>query len=192
MPLHLRFGPMFSGKSQELKRSLTTYADTGFKVLLVTSSADTRPGVRGFSTHSSSGGDLSELITCQTVSLLSQVDVSGFDVVGVDEGQFFSDLLQAVPSWLNLGKVIFVAGLDGDFRRRRFGDILDLIPLADTAVKLCAVCMECCRSRKPGDPVSPVPAPYSAKISGTTDVVQVGGKDLYVPVCQAHYLSLNP
>jgi thymidine kinase len=38
---------------------------------------------------------------------------------------------------------MIVAALDGTFQRTRFGNILNLIPLAENVVKLSAVCMVC-------------------------------------------------
>lgn len=43
----------------------------------------------------------------------------------------------------NIGKIVVVAALDGDFQRTEFGKILQLVPLAESVVKLNAVCMSC-------------------------------------------------
>lgn len=43
----------------------------------------------------------------------------------------------------NLGKVVIVAALDGTYQRKGFGEILNLVPLAEHIVKLTAVCMTC-------------------------------------------------
>jgi hypothetical protein len=43
----------------------------------------------------------------------------------------------------NRGKIVIVAALDGTFQRVGFGNILNLIPLAESVVKLSAVCMVC-------------------------------------------------
>lgn len=43
----------------------------------------------------------------------------------------------------NLGKVVIVAALDGTYQRKGFGEILNLVPLAEHIVKLTAVCMNC-------------------------------------------------
>lgn len=37
-------------------------------------------------------------------------------------------------------RVVLVAGLDGDFRRRPFGQMVALVPLAEHVTKLKAVC----------------------------------------------------
>nr|CAD7268807.1 unnamed protein product [Timema shepardi] len=43
----------------------------------------------------------------------------------------------------NEGKVVIVAALDGTFQRVGFGRILELVPLAESVVKLQAVCVIC-------------------------------------------------
>lgn len=56
------------------------------------------------------------------------------DVIGVDEGQFYPDLLEVVQRLADAGKKVIVSALDGDFRRKPFGDVLQLVPLADSVV----------------------------------------------------------
>ena len=63
-----------------------------------------------------------------------------FDVIGIDEGQFFGDLVSFCETAANAGKIVIVAGLDGDFKAEPFGTICDLVPLAEKVDKLCAVC----------------------------------------------------
>ena len=43
----------------------------------------------------------------------------------------------------NKGKIIVIAALDGTFERKKFGKVIDLIPLAERVEKLDAVCMDC-------------------------------------------------
>ena len=53
-----------------------------------------------------------------------------YDVVGIDEGQFFPDVVEFCDGAANLGKTVVVAALDGTFERKPFGNIVSLIPLA--------------------------------------------------------------
>lgn len=43
----------------------------------------------------------------------------------------------------NSGKTVIVAALDGTFQRQPFGSILNLVPMAESVIKLKAVCMIC-------------------------------------------------
>ena len=50
-------------------------------------------------------------------------------VIGIDEGQFFADLVGWCESMANKGKIVLVAALDGTFQRKPFYYILSLVPL---------------------------------------------------------------
>ena len=60
-------------------------------------------------------------------------------VIGVDEGQFFMDVVEFADQAANRRKVVLVAALDGTFDRKNFNRILELIPLAEHVTKLNAV-----------------------------------------------------
>jgi len=45
----------------------------------------------------------------------------------------------------NSGIIVIIAALDGTFQRKPFGNILNLVPLAEQVTKLSAVCIECGR-----------------------------------------------
>lgn len=63
--------------------------------------------------------------------------IKSVDCVLINEGQFFGDLVEFVERWCDeYKKDITVSGLDGDYKREKFGQILDLIPLADSVEKL--------------------------------------------------------
>lgn len=66
-----------------------------------------------------------------------------YDVVGIDEGQFFSDIVDFCEVLANMNKIVVVAALDGTFERKPFGNIINLIPLAEKVSKLNAVCVYC-------------------------------------------------
>jgi thymidine kinase len=80
---------------------------------------------------------------------------------------------------LKAGKKIYVSGLDGDFQRKKFGQILDLIPLCDKVTKLTSLCSLC----KNGEP-----AIFSMRLTSETQQTLIGS-DNYAPVCRACYKS---
>lgn len=65
------------------------------------------------------------------------------DVVGIDEGQFFEDIVEFAEDLANAGKVVIVAALDSTFQRKPFGNIINLVPLSEKVIKLTAVCVYC-------------------------------------------------
>lgn len=76
----------------------------------------------------------------------------------------------------NKGKIIVVAALDGTYQRIGFGDILNLIPLAESIIKLHAVCMKCYNN-----------ASFTKRISNEKAIEIIGGADKYMSVCRECY-----
>lgn len=114
---------------------------------------------------------------------LAEVDdrISEFDVVAVDEGQFFTDIVEYCQKWSDRGKIVIVAALDATFERKPFGSICQLVPLAEHIRKLTAVCLNC-----DGE------AQFTHKhCNNTGEVNDIGGLDKYIPVCRACFLELN-
>jgi thymidine kinase len=114
-------------------------------------------------------------------SILQRMDDSlkliNADVIIINEGQFFDDLLPAVEHMLQDNKKIYVGGLDGDFERKKFGQILDLIPLCDKVTKMTSLC-GICKNGTPGI--------FSKRISLEKEQTVVGS-DNYIPVCRPCY-----
>eukprot|EP00854_Cymbomonas_tetramitiformis_P011148 gene11148-13170_t len=82
-----------------------------------------------------------------------------YDVIGVDEGQFFPDVVEFAERWANNGKIVVIAALDGTFQRKAFNNILELVPLAEKVTKLTAVCNICSQD-----------APFSKRLGGELEV----------------------
>jgi len=95
------------------------------------------------------------------------------DVIGIDEGQFFPDLVEVCEKLAAAGKTVLVASLDGTFQRKPFGRTLELIPMAESVTKLQAVCMICFRD-----------AAFSRRLGDETAIEVIGGADKYVAVCR--------
>ena len=195
--LYLRIGPMFSSKTTWLNAQLTELADTGFSVLKITHSDDIREDVElcdnSGSTHNSSYKSLSDKISCIRASELKHIDVNKFHAIGVDESQFFPDLLQVVENWVeNMGKHVRISGLDGDAFKRKFGQTLDLIPICDEVIKLHARCRLCLNELKQlnfnGNILS-IGGPFTKRLGVSKEQKVVGGSDVYIPVCRYHHSS---
>jgi len=103
--------------------------------------------------------------------------IANSEVILINEGQFFNDLEEFVRILLKNGKKIYICGLDGDFERKKFGQILDLIPLCDKVSKLTSLC-SLCKNGTPGI--------FSKRITTETQQTVVGS-DNYIPVCRICY-----
>jgi thymidine kinase len=172
--LELFIGPMFSGKTSKLLELHKQYTFCGIPTVVINHLSDTRYHASLLSTHDK------QMIPCvQTndlVGLLPTI-VDTADVFLVNEGQFFHDLVDFVEALLSKRKKVVVAGLDGDFQRRRFGPMLDLIPICDKVTKLNAFCSVC----KDG-----TPGIFSKRTTMETQQLLVGS-DNYTAVCRACY-----
>lgn len=105
--------------------------------------------------------------------------VKDSEVIGIDEGQFYPDLVECVEQWADAGKIIIIAALDGDFRRKPFGRVLELVPLAEHVTKLSAVCTGCGRD-----------AAFTKRTVAAMQLQLIGGSEAYVPNCRQCFTGL--
>ncbi len=186
----LILGPMFSGKTTQLMQRVQRALQGGGRCAVVKYAGDTRYGAGprlrthgGLSLAADEGG----LEVFEATALSGLVLGPQDDLVAVDEGQFFADLPETVDRWMREGRGVVVAALDGDFLRRPFGRVGEVIPLASQLTKLSAVCMLCPRG-PPGTP-HPADAFYTLRTHESEDVELIGEKDKYQAACLGCYLA---
>ena len=169
-------GPMFSGKSEEMIRRLRRAEIAGQRVVIFKPRIDDRYDAADVVSHA---GARMQAVPVSTVAEVVE-HVPGFDVVGIDEVQFFEPAIVSTALELaDSGVRVVVAGLDQDFRRLPFGPIPDLLSYAEFVDKLQAVCHRC------GGPATTTqrlvdsrPAPYSG------ETVVVGAAEQYEARCR--------
>ena len=134
---------MFSGKSTELIRRLQRFKIARYNCLIVKYANDKRyTEDDAIATHDRQM--LQAVNATKLNDLKSKFNiVEDYDVIGIDEGQFFPDIIEFAESMANNGKTVIVAALDGTYQRKGFANILELVPLAEHVIKLTAVCMIC-------------------------------------------------
>jgi len=185
----LRIGPMFSGKTSAVVQEGTTLADIGMEVMYINHSDDIRSTTsksKNMTTHHSTKKSLSDKIDTISTKKLSKINIDKYDVIIVDEAQFFNDLEVTVRHWvLELNKIVYVASLDGDFNMKSFGQVKELLCIADDVKKFSAKCMSCIKKSSPKTRINTVPAPFTGKIGGNIVGPQkdVGGSDKYMALC---------
>ncbi len=173
--LEIIIGGMFSGKSTELIRRIKRHRLITDNILVINSIKDIRCEVNVLQTHDSTTIHCNK--TKKLTPLINSTDFNDADIIAVDECQFFNDLTIFVKAAIEKDKHIILAGLDGDFKQDVFGDLIKLIPLADTVDKLNAICMSC----KDG-----TPAPFTKRLCNSTTQELVGATESYVAVCRKH------
>ncbi len=168
-------GCMFSGKTSYIIREYKKWQSIGKNVLMINYDLDKR--------YTSKDQVVSHdkfKIDCVMINDLD-IDVSEYDVILINEAQFFPQLKDHVNYWCDsLKKTVIISGLDGDYLRGKFGEILDLIPHCDEFIKLKAYCALC----KDG-----TDALFTWKTHNNTDkknIIEIGVSN-YIPLCRNHY-----
>lgn len=169
--LHLILGSMYSGKTSELIRLLTRAKIANKKVVLLRPETDNRPNL----THSRLTHDIEEVF----VSSLSDVNWKNYDVIGVDEGQFFDEnLVKQADHIASTKRKVIISALNGTSERGPFGVIQSLIPLVDDITFEHAVCTDC---------GSEFASCSFYKLGSKTESVIVGGENEYTALCRDCY-----
>jgi len=195
--LELIIGPMFSGKTSRLVEIYNQCNFCNIKVAAINHSIDNRYDDELLSTH-----DKVKIPCIKTEKLFDvwtdcisledniekiervgdKLKLATSEVILINEGQFFPDLFDFVKKLLQYGKQVYICGLDGDFERKKFGQILDLIPLCDKVEKLTSLCSICKNGKK---------GIFSMRLTSEKEQTIVGSEN-YIPVCRECYLLKNP
>ena len=184
--IHLIIGPMRSGKTSELLRRKRRSEYANKKCLLIKYYKDTR--------YDPVIGSTERIVTHDLVSdeaivstgnslrqtLMSVKDLSTYRCLYIDEIQFYDDAAEVCDDLANRGYDVTVSGLQGDFQRKIFKSVSDLIPLCEDVVQLTAI-----------DPVTGNEAPFTYRISSEKEQEVIGNTDKYIAVDRAHYLQLT-
>ena len=171
---------MFSGKTTELLRRIRRFKSIEKRVCVINHHSDTRTGDK-IETHY---GDNVESL--KYVHLMNFVNGKykgyEYDVICIDEAQFFGDLHMAVKILVDVYNVqVIVFGLSGDYKRKNFGQMHCLVPWAEDIVLCKAYCGMC----KDG-----TTATFTKRLGGGKSQVDVGASDKYVAVCRKCYLKV--
>lgn len=163
-------GSMFSGKTEELIRRLKRAKFAQLKVEIFKPQIDTRYDEEEVVSHDRNSIGSTPVPSSSNILLLAD----GMDVVGIDEAQFFDDEIVNVCNQLaNRGTRVIVAGLDMDFAGNPFGPMPALLASAEYITKVHAICVDC------GDL-----AHHSYRFTESEDLVLVGEKESYKPLCR--------
>jgi thymidine kinase len=187
--LDIIIGAMYSGKTTEIMRRLHIFQEMGYNCLYINSILDTRNEDEVLSTHNPTLKVSKKIDMIKYNILPTNIEsISVYDVIGIDEAQFIPNLKDTVLKYVEeFGKKVIIGGLNGDFQRNKFGEVLDLIPYCDQIIKLQPFCLPCSkRDRKM------VPALFSKRIvhgENDTQQVLIGALEAYVPACRKCYLD---
>jgi len=170
-------GSMFSGKTEELLRRLTRARIARQKVEVFKPGIDKRYDEDDVVSHDSKKSSSIPVENASQILFYAE----DFEVVGIDEAQFFGDELVGVCNELaDKGKRVIVAGLDMDYLGKPFGPIPQLLATAEYVTKVHAICMKCGNL-----------ANYSHRTVQNDKLVVLGETDAYEPLCRKCFLEMK-
>ena len=177
--IELIIGCMFSGKSSELIRRVRRYESISTNVLSINNDDDNRyeDNLNNIVTHDKVKQNAISVNKLLPVMLTQQYKDAS--IIAINEGQFFSDLVDFCTISADYhNKTIIIAGLNGDYKREPFEEISKLMPHADEILKLSAMCKSCNNGTL---------ATFTKKKTESTQLIEIGGDDIYEPVCRNCY-----
>ena len=172
MSIEVICGCMFCGKTEELIRRVRRAMVAGLKVRVFKPALDSRYHKTDVVTH------YGEKIKGSAVENVAQIfDFSeGYDLIAIDEAQFFPDSILEAAILLSKTKRILISGLDLDSKGRPFGSMGDLMCYADKVTKLYAVCTVCGED-----------ATKTQRITKEKDQIKIGSFGDYEARCNRHW-----
>jgi thymidine kinase len=181
--LELAIGPMFSGKTSWILQKYQQHMYCDNKVVVINHAEDVRYDSTMLSTHDKKMIPCIQLTDFNEKSLDTTVtnNIITADVILINEGQFFTGLFHFVNMLLEKKKIIYICGLDGDFKQKKFGELLDLIPICDKVYKLRSLCSLCKNGTR---------AIFSHRVNKVIEQKLIGS-DMYIPLCRKCYNDKN-
>ncbi|MDP8022996.1 MAG: thymidine kinase [Nitrososphaeria archaeon] len=165
-------GPMFSRKTEELLIELRRYELGKKKIALFKHAIDNRYGEEYVVSHDGRKMKAFKVSDPYDIYKIGKE----YEVIGIDEAQFFgSEIVEVVSKLADEGKRVVVAGLDKNFLGKPFGAMPLLLAIADEVIKLTAVC-----------PICGEPASFTIRKSKEQQEILIGGYDQYEPRCRVH------
>lgn len=174
--IRLFIGPMYSSKTTTLLARRERYELGGKKCIIIKYKNDIRYDDNAVVvTHSQYKHDALCALKLSDVNHL----IDNYDVIMIDEIQFYTDAAFICDLWANKGKIVECYGLSGDYKREPFEQISQLIPLSDSITHLTAI-----------DKTNGEEAPFTFRISNDTRQEVIGGEDMYIALSRKGYLKM--
>lgn len=177
MTIEIIRGCMFAGKSEELIRRLTQLKYANQTFIAFKAAIDNRYSSTEIVTHN--GCKIPAIAVNNPDEILRIANKDFYDVVAIDETQFFPNNIVHVIATLSSHHRVIAVGLDTDFKGQPFGSMGDLLAIADEDIHLKAVCKKC---GQPATRTQRITDGMYAKNNEPT--VVIGGSDIYQARCK--------
>lgn len=161
-------GPMRSGKTTTLHAMIEKHKNAKQSVLIVNFDEHvTNVDVNKYScVPSSCILTREETVECGKELTILENIVAKYDVIGIDDGQFFEDVADFSEKLANAGKTVIVSALDGDENKNMYPSVVELLPKCDTYEKLTTVCTYCGKKASFTFKEGGYPFPFDTKKEG--------------------------
>ena len=170
-------GSMFSGKTEELLRRVKRAKIAKQKIKIFKPKKDIRYDKKKVISHDQNSIKSKPVSDSRKIIKLSEK----FEVIGIDEAQFFDDSIVEVCNELaNQGKRVIVSGLDMDYKGKPFGPMPNLLAIAEYVTKVHAVCSK-----------SGKMASYTHRIIESDDLILLGDTKKYQALSRKEFIKSN-
>lgn len=183
--LHFFYSTMNAGKSTSLLQSNHNYKESNLDTMIFLPD-ETNKSSKG-QIVSRIGLKAKAVIADKTFNFISYVKKNKtpkLSCVLIDEAQFLSKVqirqLGEVADKLNIPVMCY--GIRTDFRGELFEGSSELLALADNLIELKTICYDCGRKA-----TMVVRVDENGKVVTEGSKIQIGGNDLYTPVCRKHF-----
>ena len=170
-------GSMFSGKTEELLRRVKRAKLAKQKIKIFKPRQDVRYSKKKVTSHDNNS------IKSKPINSPSKIleIAEKFDVIGIDEAQFFDESIVEVCNKLaDSGKRVIVAGLDMDYMGKPFGPMPNLLAIAEYVTKVHAICT---RSGKM--------ASYTHRIAKSDELILLGDTRKYEALSRKEFIKMK-
>ena len=170
-------GSMFSGKTEELLRRVKRAKLAKQKIKIFKPKQDVRYSKKKVTSHDNNS------IKSKPINSPSKIleIAEKFDVIGIDEAQFFDESIVEVCNKLaDSGKRVIVAGLDMDYMGKPFGPMPNLLAIAEYVTKVHAICT---RSGKM--------ASYTHRIAKSDELILLGDTRKYEALSRKKFIKMK-
>ena len=170
-------GSMFSGKTEELLRRVKRAKLAKQKIKIFKPKQDVRYSKKKVTSHDNNS------IKSKPINSPSKIleIAEKFDVIGIDEAQFFDESIVEVCNKLaDSGKRVIVAGLDMDYMGKPFGPMPNLLAIAEYVTKVHAICT---RSGKM--------ASYTHRIAKSDKLILLGDTRKYEALSRKEFIKMK-
>ena len=170
-------GSMFSGKTEERIRRVKRAKLAKQKIKIFKPKQDIRYSKKKVTSHDNNSIKSKPF---KSPSKILEV-AEKFDVIGIDEAQFFDDsIIEVCNKLANSGKRVIVAGLDMDYKGNPFGPMPNLLAIAEYVTKVHAICT---RSGKR--------ASYTHRIAKSDELILLGDTRKYEALSRKEFIKIK-